>query len=225
MGSPKGAHCRGVRQLAWLQDCLPSHQLAWQSPDQPLSSQALLSLKAAGSNFLPFFRWVLDSQMLTPSSGFTHHFIPVSSSVSHYFARIILVVGLPALTYAAQTQHDLMLGAFACRFARQLNLDALEPLHTPVSLCHPSHASVAWLILATPPVPASSHFRCLGATFGQADMQLMAEARLPYPLNCMGETKMGHPHASNFPFLLRNHLGTHRQQSWLLSQEQAPVFL
>lgn len=46
---------RSVHQPARLQDCLPSHQLTWQSPDQPLSSQALLSLEAVGSNSLfPF---------------------------------------------------------------------------------------------------------------------------------------------------------------------------
>lgn len=55
LGSPKSAHYRQVHQPAWLQDCLPSHQLTWQSPDQPLSSQALLSLEAAGSNSLSLF--------------------------------------------------------------------------------------------------------------------------------------------------------------------------
>jgi len=80
---------------------------------------------------------------------------------------------LPALTCAAQTQHHPVLHAFACGFAQQLKLDALKSFHAPVSLSHPSGASVAWLILTTPPVPVLSHFRCRDATLGQASIQLV----------------------------------------------------
>lgn len=111
--------------------------------------------------------------MLTPSNEFTHCFISVSSRVSHYFVRTTFAVALPALARAAQTQHHPMLSAFACRFAHRLRSDALESLHAPVTLSHPSGALVAWIMLTTPPVPVSSYFRDLGATFGEAGIQLM----------------------------------------------------